>query len=208
MKSGNILYIHIPRTAGTHFEKALGFKGHDSPPRCGSIAYGANYEQAMGWDKKSRIMLQHATYRELIQHRFTSKDDDLIKITIVRNPYHRIISLYKYFGGHKKWQNFENFLSNLETGGINGYFYMPQWKYIDGGEGFNIIKFENFLADLEVINKKFNVNINASFREKEQGGKSKKAFKEFFESQELIDRVNDLYLKDFETFGYCTKPTL
>jgi hypothetical protein len=202
MKAGNILYIHIPRTAGTHFEKALGFKGHDFAPRCGSVAYGANYEEVMGWDTKSRIMLQHATYRELIKHRFISKNDGLIKITIVRNPYHRVISLYKYFGGHRKWQNFENFLHVLETGTINGYFYMPQWKYIDGGKDFNIIKFENFLIDLEAINKKFNININATFRGKEQENKSKKAFNEFFKTQDTIDRVSELYRQDFEALGY------
>ena len=201
MKKGNLLYIHIPRTAGTHFERALGFKGHDKAPRCGSWPYGANYEEIMGWDTKTRIMLQHITYEELIKHNFISADNDLIKCTIVRNPYHRTVSLFKYFGGEAKWKNFENFLLFLETGGINSYFYMPQWKYIQGAT-FDIIKFEDFLPSVKAFKKKHNLTFNISFRSAEQSEKSKKIFNKYYKSQNILNRVESLYLKDFSLFDY------
>ena len=200
MKSGNILYIHIPRTAGTHFEKALGFKGHDTPPRCGSVAYGANYEEIMGWDKKTRIMLQHITYEQLVKHNFISVDNDLIKCTIVRNPYHRIVSLYKYFGGENKWNNFDNFLNHLESGGINGYFYMPQWKYLQSTE-FNIIKFENFLPDVQAFKKKYNLRFRITF-DSEKHTKYKITFNKYYKTIDTIQRVNKLYRKDFGLYNY------
>ena len=200
MKKGNILYIHIPRTAGTHFEKALGFKGHDSPPRCGSQAYGASYEDIMGWDKKTRIMLQHASYLQLVEHGFISDPNDLIKVTIVRNPYDRAISLFKYFGGENKWNNFDNFLNHLESGGINGYFYMPQWKYLRGTE-FNVIKFENFLLDVKAFKKKHNLRFRITFNS-EKHSKSKNIFNKYYKTVDTIQRVNKLYRKDFGLYDY------
>lgn len=201
MKTDKLIYIHIPRTAGTHFEKALGFKGHDKAPRCGSVAYGANYNEIMGWDKRTRIMLQHATYKELVKNRFIDPNNDLIKVTIVRNPYHRAISLFKYFGGESKWKNFENFLSQLEKGTINGYFYMPQWKYIHGGK-FDVIKFENFLPDIEAFKNKHSLKFNISFKGEELAEKSKRAFNKYYKSQDVLNRVESLYMKDFDLFDY------
>jgi hypothetical protein len=201
MKIRNLLFIHIPRTAGTHFEKALGFKGHDTPPRCGSIAYGADYENVMGWDKKTKLMLQHATYEQLIKHKFIVPDDNLIKFTVIRNPRHRVASLFKYFGGEAKWKNFENFLSHLEDGGINGYFYMPQWKYIQGAE-FNTIKFENFLPDVEMFKKKYDLKFNITFKSGLQSKKSQRTLNEYYSMRGTAERVNKLYKKDFELFGY------
>ena len=201
MKTANLLYIHVPRTAGTHLEKALGFKGHDVAPRCGSVAYGANYEELMGWDKKTKMMLQHATYSQLISHNFISADNDLIKLVTVRNPYHRVISLFKYFGGERKWISFENFLTHLETGGIDGYFYMPQWKYIKGAE-FDIIKFENFLLDVETLKKKHNLKLNVTFRTKEQAEKSEKTCRKYYTHEEIGCRVTKLYEQDFEMLDY------
>jgi hypothetical protein len=201
MKKGNLLYIHIPRTAGTHFEKALGFKGHDVPPRCGSQGYGANYEDIMGWDSKTKIMLQHITYEQLIKHNFISVDNDLIKCTIVRNPYHRTISLFKYFGGEAKWRNFDNFLLFLETGGIKSYFYMPQWKYIQGAV-FDVIKFEDFLPNIEAFKKKYDLTFDISFRSEEQSETSKKNFNKYYKSPSILNRVEKLYIKDFNRFNY------
>ena len=77
---------------------------------------------------------------------------------------------------------------------------MPQWKYINGGENFNIIKFESFLIDLKTLNKKFNLNIKASFRKR--GQKDAKTFKDFFKTRETTDRVTRLYERDFQTFDY------
>jgi len=197
MKTKNILFVHIPRTAGTHLEKCLGFTGHDNPPRCGSRKYGANYEEIMGWDSKTKIMLQHATYKQMIQHGFVSEEQRLIKISIVRNPYPRAVSLYHYFGGKNKHGSFGNFLSNLEGGGAKGYFYMPQHKYLEGGE-FNLIRFENFKQDIESINEKFNLNIQCDF---DNSRHDNSKVSEFLTEQN-IEKINNLYRKDFEVFDY------
>ena len=99
MRLGNTLFIHIPRTGGTHFEKLLGFEGHNSPPRCGSANYPVNHEEIMGWDRKLGVMLQHATYSEMIKHDLYSPKEKLITVSIVRDPYQRTVSLFKYYGG-------------------------------------------------------------------------------------------------------------
>lgn len=197
MKTKNILFVHIPRTAGTHFEiKGLGFSGHGKG-KCGTVKYGANYEEIMGWDRKTKLMLQHATYSEMIKHNFIEKDNNLIKISIVRNPYPRAVSLYNYFGGQNKHDSFENFLIKLEGGRIKGYFYMPQYKYLEGGE-FNLIKFENFEQDIELINKKFNLNIKCNFN----SGRHDKDKVSKFLTKQNVEKINNLYCKDFEAFDY------
>jgi len=197
MRLNNILYIHIPRTGGTTFEKTLGFKGHDCRPACGNVAYGANYNEIMGWDKKTKIMLQHATYQQLINNKFIADDNDYIKISIVRDPYNRAISLYNYFGGSKAHKSFENFLNKLASLNNIGYFYMPQWKYLDGGI-FNIIKFENFAQDLENINNKYNLDIKCTF---DSSRHEKRGVSDLL-TQENMDLINKIYRKDFEIYGY------
>ncbi|MEM8526156.1 MAG: sulfotransferase family 2 domain-containing protein [Bacteroidota bacterium] len=205
MKLGNILFIHIPRTAGTHFEKLLGFKGHDTPPRCGNIDYGANRKEIMGWDKELKIMLQHATYSQLIKHQLIVAPEDLIKVSIIRNPYHRTVSLYKYFGGAKKWKSFSIFLDILKQKLQFRYFYLPQYKYLEH-EGElaidNIIRFENYFADATAFREKYKLDFEIRFNENKQAKKSALNFKEFYSKKEHLLRVENIYRTDFELFGY------
>ena len=107
MRLNNILYVHIPRTGGTHFERLLGFKDHHLWPNGpGSKVYGFDPETIMGWHKELKMMSQHATYEQMIKHNFIKNPNNHIKVSIVRNPYPRTVSLYKYFGGRSKWGSF------------------------------------------------------------------------------------------------------
>jgi len=86
-KEGNILFIHIPKTGGSSLE-----------------TYFENiYTQTcFGFDKKNilpeninNISLQHLTYNTIYKYRDildVSFNEKLNIITIVRNPYDRIIS--------------------------------------------------------------------------------------------------------------------
>ena len=197
MKIRNIIFIHIPRTSGTNFERCLGFEGHDKEPRCGSKNYGANYKELMGWDKKTKTMLQHLTYKQMLERKYIDEDNDLIKISIVRNPYDRIISLYKYFGGKKKWESFEKFLNYIEEQGRNYYFYKPQFKYLEGCD-FNLIKFESFQQDLEAINKKLDLDIKCDFDTKRHEGRDNSSYL----TKENLVKINEIYKKDFINYGY------
>jgi hypothetical protein len=205
VKLNGILFIHIPRTGGTHFEKLLGFEGHNTPPRCGSARYGANREEIMGWDKDLKLMLTHATYEEMIEFNLLSLREELVRVSIVRNPYHRTVSLFKYFGGNKRWGNFESFLDALEKELSYRYFYLPQYEFLTHGNKVaieNLIKFEDYVADTEKFKTKYNLKFNVTFRTKSQIEKSKTSLETFYNNKSNLSKVEKIYQKDFELFGY------
>ena len=206
MKKDGILFVHIPRTGGTHFENLLGFEGHDCTPRCGSKAYGANHKEIMGWDKDLKMMITHATYEEMLKHNLVSLDERLINVSIVRNPYHRTVSLFKYFGGRKKWGSFKGFLKALRKDlSLTKYFYLPQYKYLTHENKIaieNLIKFEEYESDTEKFKSKYNLKFNITFDNEMQTRKSEANFKEFYGDKDSLNEVEEIYKKDFELFGY------
>jgi hypothetical protein len=137
LKNGKIFFIHIPRTSGKNLEKILGFNDHH-------LWKDGNINNFFGYH--NNLMLQHATYSQIIKLNPDMLLNKII-ITIIRNPITRIYSLYNYF---KKYNNFDDFLTHLENGEINNYFYQPQYKYLINNNKLikcNIIYFENFIND-------------------------------------------------------------
>ena len=205
MRLGNILFIHIPRTGGTHFEKLLGFEGHNSSPRCGSANYPVNHKEIMGWDKNLGVMLQHATYSEMVKHDLYNPKEKLTTVSIVRNPYQRTVSLFKYYGGHKRWKSFNNFLKTLSSALYTRYFYYPQHEYLlyDGGLAIkNLIRFEHYEKDMKKFSDEQNLNLMVTFDSKMQKEKTEKNLKKYYQNPEHAKIVEEVYAKDFELFNY------
>ncbi len=210
-KKNNLLYIHIPRTGGTHFEKLLGFKGHSLPAgylsRCGTVKYGANHEEIMGWDSSVRIMLQHATYGQVVEHDFYDPKENAITVSIIRNPYQRAVSLYKYFGGDKKWGSFVEFLDVDLT---DRYFYYSMYDYLCFNRRLynrgiaikNLIRFENYKEDAQKFSDENNIGLNVTFNSDERDKKIEMVLNEYYKDEDAIKGVNKLYAIDFDTFNY------
>jgi hypothetical protein len=85
----NLLLIHIPKTGGTKLEKYLRTKNSES-------LYRSRVSTKIPDQDLSQISLQHQTYNTIYQYRDILKVNfnhpDFKVITIVRNPYDRIIS--------------------------------------------------------------------------------------------------------------------
>ena len=131
MYLNGILFIHIPRTSGTTFEKDLGFKGHYDKPACGHREWGADENLIMGWSKKRKLMLQHITLQEIKDLNLVDDYDKALKVTIVRNPYTRAVSLFKYF--QNRWKSFIEFLHFLQNCENIPYFFKSQYEYLKVG---------------------------------------------------------------------------
>jgi len=205
VRLGDILFIHIPRTGGTHFEKLLGFEGHNSPPRCGSADYPINHKEIMGWDRHLGIMLQHATYSEMVKHGLYKPEEELITVSIVRDPYQRTVSLFKYYGGHEKWGSFNNFLKILSSNLHTQYFYYPQREYLIQEEEVvikNLIRFENYQEDMERFSNENNLDLQVAFDSGMQKEKTEKNLKKYYANSEHAKTVERVYARDFELFGY------
>jgi len=175
-----IIFIHIPRTAGSYIEGQLCKK----------------YNCKLKWPEPNEInlfglykikdnhylTLQHLTLNEMIKYEFINKNiENQFIFTIIRNPYDRVVSLYKNW--FKKYKTLDIFLDELEKLNLdkyqhNGivtnnknfnyinmtsnlsdikYFVLPQYYYIDNNENYkvNIIKYD----EIERLNDIFNLNI-------------------------------------------------
>ena len=95
----NILFIHIPKTGGTSVETYFS-KKYNIPLNEKSLFTNAGVKTKVKKNVVIENSLQHATYQEIITHaKFFKIDFNDIKImTIVRNPYYRIISDLFFFG--------------------------------------------------------------------------------------------------------------
>ena len=175
-----VIFIHIPRTAGSYVESQLCKK----------------YNCKLRWPEPNEInlfglykvkdnhylTLQHLTLNEMIKYKFINKNiENQFIFTIIRNPYDRVLSLYKnWFNKYKtldlfldeleklnldKYQhngivtnnknfNYKNMTSNLSE---IKYFVLPQYYYIDNNENYkvNIVKYD----EIETLNETFKLNI-------------------------------------------------
>ena len=205
----NILFIHAPRTAGTHLERLLGFKGHGERPACGNVEWGSDRSCIMGWDSELKIMLQHATYEEVIKNNLlpaaSAYTNDFKRLSIIRNPYYRTISLFKYFGGENKWGSFDEFLEKLKDVLIERYFYKSLTNYLYYNNELqvdNLIRFESYKSDLDSFSQKHNLNLNISFDEEKQLKKRESIDSKYYNKSSTKEKVYNLYKDDFINFGY------
>tara|TARA_R110001592_G_scaffold160695_4_gene392976 strand:+ start:24661 stop:25278 length:618 start_codon:yes stop_codon:yes gene_type:complete len=200
MRINNILFLHSSRTGGTNFEKTLGFKGHGENPRVGTVAYGENSESLMGFSRKNGCHLTHGSYQELVDKNYIKEDNKLIKVSILRSPYDRVVSLYKYFGGKKKWGDFHEFLGKLKKGMIKNYFYRPQYENIVYNDQIILdecISFNNYSMDVDKFSNKYNLNLDIKFQDRRQYYQTGTNFIEFYKGNKNRILVEELYEKDF-----------
>ena len=86
LRNKKLVFIHIPKCAGTTVEKFFGgenIKTHET-----------NYDLALGWCPNRRIHMQHATPDQMINHSLLTKEEwnDFHSIAVVRNPFEKMTS--------------------------------------------------------------------------------------------------------------------
>lgn len=101
------IFIHISKCAGSSIEAAFGIDLYKY-----DVADKINL---YGWDKEFRGFLQHATPQQLLGNNLISKQewDNYYKFIIVRNPWDRSYSDYKWLMREiKKKDSFYNYLNS------------------------------------------------------------------------------------------------
>lgn len=190
--SKKVIFIHIPKNAGTSVTLADGFN-FDGVSHLPAYYYKNNFPDF--WRQ-------------------------YLKISIVRNPWDRLVSCYEYarmiksyyhskdreslFGPHPDYNiisslSFEDLLKGLLRNDLNLMHpcWGEQYKWICEKEEViidKLFRYENVNEDLE-FKKIFGTikRINCSDR---------KYYKEYYSNNEQINCVKKIYEKDIEIFNY------
>jgi hypothetical protein len=219
MKFNNdsIIFIHIPRTAGSYIESAL----------CKKYNYKIKWpipdkEKLFGlleFNKNHFFTLQHLTINEMIKYSFITKNiENQYIFTIVRHPYDRILSIYNnWFFQYNSLDFFLDTLKDLkiEDYSHNGiiterddfnyknmthkiediqYFVIPQYYYIMNNDNYNvnIIKYEEMESLNEILELELHFTPLNNLGSDITNGLT--------DSQK--DKIYNIYKIDFEQFNY------
>jgi len=137
----------------------------------------------------------------------------IYKFGLVRNPYDRILSLFRFslkknsrmlrdnnFRDLNK-KSFERYLTDFVDKGAAGYNAMQLYdcmSYNDSIKNINLVRFENFKADLKKVLKELEIDVSTIPHFKKM---KKLNYKNYYteNSKKIIERV---YKKDLEKFNY------
>jgi hypothetical protein len=142
------IFIHIPKTAGTSIEKALGIFG-DWRQENRRMMFGYTSARRTNGKEFSSPFLQHFTARELMEV-LPADIWSYFKFTFVRNPWDRIVSVYSNKDPHLcqfarsrgielEGTSFDDFVAR--TMDLDHAHLRSQADYIIGESGEHLIDF-------------------------------------------------------------------
>ena len=189
-----IIFIHIPKTAGSSIEHLLRDEGLYELDFIG-VRNGRSTHHYMGIELKMILKDLYPKY---------------YKFSFVRNPYDRLISEYFWCRikdvGHKFNKTFDEFLDYVEDVIKNKKFFkpiendhfIPQYSFLFFNNKLlvnNIFKYEDIETVAPLIKKRLKIKTTLQHL-------NKSVKNEITLTQEQKDRIYNLYKIDFETFNY------
>ncbi|MBC8421853.1 MAG: sulfotransferase family 2 domain-containing protein [Pelagibacteraceae bacterium] len=194
-----LLFIHIPKNAGTTFKNIL-YSTHGD----------VEWQKPFGTKKK----YTHQPLKSFVASFPECKDYKVI--TIIRNPYERALSWYTYYRTpsyynkhpqmrsiHYAQQSFLEFLKWYDRNFKSKWEMLPQtWWYSHKKKLHSDyqIRFENFNNDINKLCDELNMDLSFDIP---HNNKSKESLevKDVY-SDESISIINRWYEKDFEELQY------
>ncbi len=207
------IFVHVPKTAGQSIEQvfldALGRTWETRAP----LLMRYNPDPGLG-----PPLLSHLKAREFVLHGHVTPEtfQEYFTFGFVRNPWDRMVSLYKQFGYEGKC-GFKNFMRNTFTHDISRtkyWFVCPQVEYLHDDQGDLLVDFigryENLENDFKKIRKVLGLphvqlpHVNDSqkkIKNMEAKPEPRVDWREYYDN-ECIDFVAMFYKKDIECFNY------
>lgn len=206
MLINKVLFIHIPKTAGTSMEVFLGQ----------IYGYSETYIQRCihGLEPNTLDLGNDSQHKPITEYSNILPTLDFI-FTIVRNPYDRLISAYSFFKlyiertkyGKLSRLNFQDwfFKEKIESKNLvptYNYHLLPQTWYLDNYiKQINIYKYETLNKDIEIIKNNLQISHNITFPHK---FKTSRYLADYNDIKNILPEINKYYKEDFQNFGYQT----
>ena len=204
----NVLFIHIPKTGGSSLELYFSSKFNIALNNQSLYKYIED-EQLLNENIKINVSLQHMTYNQIIKYSniFNINFDNIKIITIVRNPYERIVSDLFYYNNLISIDNTTETVFDI----INKYLLsdnydnhnIPQHKFITNDKGeivqnIHILKTENLTNDMNnLCYSDFNIFENKNIHNVNN-------YYDYLNTNS-INIINNFYHLDFILFNYDKK---
>ncbi len=186
------IFIHIPKTAGISLIKSI----------FGDVTLEGH--RSVGY------------YKQVFKNRYSG----FFTFTIVRNPWDRLYSSYKFLqkGGiniHDKnafethlsiYKDFEDFvLKGLNEKIISKItHFIPQHEFVCDKNGEIIVDYVGKFENLNKSVDKINDILKLEFKLEHYNKTNKKDYKDVY-TTEMIEKVNQIYKKDIDIFEYNFK---
>lgn len=204
----NLLFIHIPKTGGTSLEYY--FSSKFKIPLNNNSLYGyINYKSLSDANMEIKSSLQHITHNQITRYSniFQIHFDNIKIITIVRNPYHRIISdLFFYHlinTNTSKQEVFDIIIKYLRADPTTyDNHNIPQYKFITNNKGelipnIHILRTESLTDDMKKIGyDDFDVRAQVN-----PSSAARNNYNNYL-NNEIIEIINEFYHLDFLLFDY------
>ena len=203
-----LFFIHIPKNAGSTinviFKKHLGMD-------MGRNYFLNKHQKYSDIKKKYKISLHHIPPKYFED---SSPYQNKELFCIVRNPYTRMISEYKYYQDYYKTcekitpQGLNKFIQKIpKLQKKNPWIYdghlIPQSVYVEGIDikEENILKFERLEEDFEKLKTRYQMpDLKLTHHRKSPGKLDVSDY-----TPESIDIINNIYSSDFTKFNYSIK---
>jgi hypothetical protein len=196
----NLLFIHIPKTGGTSFEKYMS-KRYDIP---------LDNKSLFNMKKGETSTYQHFTLQNIWKRRkeFGIHEDGLRIIAFVRNPYDRVISDLFFWKLAKKGMSADQVAEILQKYLKGNYTYdnhrLPQADFILDSSGniwkdLEIIRLENLKDGLAQIG--FDDFNRWDFANPEKKEGESMDYSKYLNSHSIL-LINRNYAQDFVLLGY------
>lgn len=198
----NLLFIHIPKTGGTSLEKYFSNKYSIDLDK-NSLYESISSEILDANNIKIDSSLQHLTYQTIVKYKdfFNISMDKLKIITIVRNPYNRLISDLFYLNKIEFDTSKEKVYSIIciYLTSSNDNHSIPQYLFVTDENkelivNINILKTETLAQDMVNIGYvDFNIKTNSNKYDVNSND---------YLNNDSIKLINGFYDYDFTLFGY------